>query len=263
MKLWDQLRRRSVENEPTLDAQQRNGQAATLRPRLRDAAPRQGQAGRQARSLLRPLPLLGALLVVVAFAGYLAVYGQTTQQTAVLVAARDLPPGTVLGPGDLRVGRLAGDAQTMGGLVTKAQLGRVLGRTLRRGLAPGTPLALGALGRQGSQPAAFTLVVPALHALGASLVPGDRVSVLATFASASGQAQTRALARGLEVLAVGQAPAGLGQASATIPVTVALPDPALASELALANSQAKIDLLREGARGGGAPIPTATTAQGG
>ena len=103
-------------------------------------------------------------------------------------------------------------------------------------------------------PSAFTVVVPVLHALGGSLHPGDRVSVLATFQAAAGGAQTRAIARDLQVLAVGQTPRGFDQASATIPVTLALPDPSLASALALAEEAGKIDLLRQGA-GAGAPIP--------
>ncbi|MGH3001686.1 MAG: RcpC/CpaB family pilus assembly protein, partial [Gaiellaceae bacterium] len=102
----------------------------------------------------------------------------------------------------------------------------------------------------------FTLAVPALHALGGALAPGDRVTVLATYGNAAGQAQTKAVARGLEVLSVGQAPSWLDQASATIAVTVELPQPSLASALALANSAAKIDLLREGGNGGSTPIPT-------
>ena len=109
----------------------------------------------------------------------------------------------------------------------------------------------------GGGPAAFTLAVGEIHALGGDLLPGDRVSVLATFTSPSGTASSRVVARGLVVLAVGQPPAGLDPASATIPVTVALPDPAVATELALANNVGRLDLLRDGADAA-APIPTVT-----
>jgi Flp pilus assembly protein CpaB len=107
----------------------------------------------------------------------------------------------------------------------------------------------------------LTLVVPALRALGGSLRPGDRVTVLATFESGAG-ARARAVARGLRVLEVGQTPEGFDSDSASIPVTVALSDPSAAAALALANSEGKIDLLREGAKGRTAPIPPAS-AQGG
>jgi hypothetical protein len=63
-------------------------------------------------------------------------------------------------------------------------------------------------------------------------------------------------------LTVGAPPEGLDRASASIPITVALPDPSLAAGLALANTEGKIDLLREGRRGRSAPIPPAS-AQGG
>ena len=70
----------------------------------------------------------------------------------------------------------------------------------------------------------------------------------------------RVVARDLVVISVGQPPAGIDQASATVPVTVALPQPSLATELALANSVGKIDLLRDGANTTAA-IPSVTAAR--
>jgi acyl CoA:acetate/3-ketoacid CoA transferase beta subunit len=67
------------------------------------------------------------------------------------------------------------------------------------------------------------------------------------------------IARNLVVLGVGAPPAGIDQASTTVPVTVALPNPSLASQLALANSVAKLDLLRVGTNTTSA-IPSATVA---
>jgi Flp pilus assembly protein CpaB len=96
-----------------------------------------------------------------------------------------------------------------------------------------------------------------MHALAGQLAPGDRVTVLATYTGTNGQAQTRAVARNLEVLAVGNA-SGFAANTQTIPITVALPDPSLASALALANEAGKLDLLRERGARVGAPIPTAS-----
>jgi Flp pilus assembly protein CpaB len=96
-----------------------------------------------------------------------------------------------------------------------------------------------------------------MHALAGQLAPGDRVTVLATYTGTNGQAQTRAVARNLEVLAVGSA-SGFNANAQAIPVTVALPDPSLASALALANEAGKLDLLRENGAHRAAPIPPAT-----
>ena len=174
-----------------------------------------------------------------------------------LVAAHDLQAGTVLRASDLRASELAGDSGTIASLVHERDLATVLGRELGAPVPQGTPLARASVAPAGSGPPAFTLVVPALRALGGSLHPGDRVTVLATFDSGVG-AQARAIARGLLVLAIGAAPDGLDPASATVPVTVALPDPSVAAALALANSDGKIDFLRESTTSRGAPIPSAS-----
>ena len=208
------------------------------------------------RRLAQPLPLIGVALVVAALAGYWSVYSATTDRTPVLVAAHDLQAGAVLRPSDLRTAELAGDAGTMAAVVPEAELRTVLGRELATAVPQGAPLVRASVAAGGSGPAAFTLVVPALRALGGSLRPGDRVTVLATFDSGAG-AQARAIARGLRVLAVGEAPETFDRASASIPVTVALSDPSLAAGLALANSEGKIDLLREGEKDRLAPIPPA------
>src|ERR671939_1548696 len=177
-----------------------------------------------------------------------------------LDAARALSAGSVLRAGDVRTGELAGDGRTMGALVRERELDALLGRTLTAPVPAGAPLPLAELGARAAAPSAFTLVVPALHALAGSLQPGDRVTVLATYGSGSGQARTRPIARGLEVLAVGAPPSGLDSAAASVPVTLALPDPSLASALALANSDGKLDLLRESGRARAAPIPAASEA---
>jgi len=254
LKPWSQLRlgRKAPE---TLIAElplSSNGGGTRLRLREPPAAPAAAPPSR--RRLVQPLPVAGVLLVLVALVGYLAVYSQTTRRTPVLVAARSLPAGTVLRAADLRSAGLAGDTTVIGSLVPSSLLAQVLGRRLAAPVLAGLPLARSALAAPGVLPSAFTVVVPVLHALGGGLRPGDRVSVLATFQAAAGGARTRAIARDLEVLAVGQPPSGLDQTAATIPVTLALPDPSLASALALADEAGKIDLLREGTRAG-AQIP--------
>lgn len=223
---------------------------------------RAGKAG-ALRRLGQPLPLAGVVLVLCSLVGYWSVYRATTRRTAVLVAARPLPAGRRLRPEDLRSVELAGDRAVLGTVVPEAALGRVLGRRVTVALPLGLPLAWAQLASSGALPAAITLVVPLLHALGGALTPGERVSVLATFERASGGAQTRAIARGLELLAVERPAGALDPTSATVALTVALPDPSLASALALADAEGKIDLVRDGAGGATAAIPAVSEGVGG
>jgi hypothetical protein len=99
--------------------------------------------------------------------------------------------------------------------------------------------------------------VPIGHALAGQLHPGDHVGILATFSSPSGDATTTVLARDLAVLDVGRPPSIGDPSQSTIPVTIALPNPRLAARLALANSTAKLDLLRESRRSIGQAIASA------
>src|SRR5919206_3422104 len=235
------------------------GPAAAVRIREREDNTSAGSAvGPRARRLLQPMPLVGALLVLIALVGYWSVYRASSKRTPVLVAAHALSAGSVLHASDLQTGELAGDTHTMAALVPERELDALLGRTLSVAVPAGAPLPRAALGGRAAGTAAFTLVLPALHALAGQLAPGDRVTVLATYGSGSGEARTKAIARGPEVLSVGGAPSGIDSASASVPVTLALADPSLASALALANSDAKLDLLRESGAARAAPIPAAS-----
>lgn len=234
-----------------------NGMAPQLAP-ARRAPGRSGSPAAFARRLGRPLPLIGIVLLGVSAVGYIAVAARAPRHSReVVVAARDLPAGTRLTGGDLKLVTLSAGKQLLAELVPAAGEPALVGRRLATPILAGLPVGRGSLAVQGGGPAAFTLTVPALHALGGNLAVGDRVSVLATFTSTSGAATARVIARHLVVLAVGQAPAGIDQGSATVPVTVALPDSGIASMLALANSVGKIDLLRDGSNAA-AVIPSVT-----
>jgi Flp pilus assembly protein CpaB len=262
MSRWPTLRSRQGEESAELrhppDA---NGDAPRLRPRESGATepPRRPS---QLRRLREPLPLIGIALVLVAFVGYLAVYSSTTHRTPVLVTTRALPAGSALRASDLRAAELAGDGSIIGGLESEAALGQVVGQRLATGLPSGTPLPRSALADRAPATSAMTLAVPAMHALGGRLQSGDRVTVLATFGAGSAHAHTRPIARGLQVLAVGRSPASADETTATVPVTLALPDPSIASDLALAGNDGKLDLLREGDRATTSPIPQASEESG-
>ena len=226
------------------------------RPRLRPRP--DAQNGRPTRRsqhrLLQPLPLAAILLILLALIGYWSVYSRTTMRTQVIVAAHALPAGRILRPADLTHTGLAGSAQVLATFMPSNEESLVVGHALKTPVAAGAPIPQAALASARGAGDSLTLAVPALHALAGQLAPGDRVTVLATFTSANGQAQTRAIARNLEVLAVGSA-SGFAASAQTIPITVALPNPSLASVLALANEAGKLDLLREGGAAAAAPIP--------
>jgi pilus assembly protein CpaB len=232
------------------------GAAATPKLRLRSESGT-SPAPVRARKLLQPIPLVGIVLVLVALVGYIAVYSATTERTPVLVAAKELSAGTVLRSSDLRVAELAGDRALIAGLVPETGLSSVVGRRLTTSVPAGAPLAQGVVAERPAQ-SALTLAVPAARALDGALQPGDEVTVLATYGASSGDAVARAVARDLTVIAVGD-PASLGDD--VLPVTVALPDASLASTLALANDDARLSLLREGADDRAAPIPAARAPQ--
>ena len=229
------------------------------RPRLRtrpDPHGRQPHPRRQHR-LLQPLPLAALLLILVALIGYWSVYSRTTHRTQLLVAAHALPAGAVLRTSDLTHSGLAGSSQLLATFLPASEQSLLIGRSLKQPVAAGAPIPAAALATARGGADSMTLAVPVQHALGGQLAPGDRVTVLATYTSATGQAQTRAIARNLQVLAVGSA-SGFNASAETIPVTVALPNPSVASALALANEAGKLDLLREAGAGASAPIPPAS-----
>ena len=230
------------------------------RPRLRTRPDPNGRQPRQRRPhrLTQPLPLAAFLLILLALIGYWSVYSRTTRRTQVLVAAHALPAGRVLRASDLAHSGLAGSSQLLATLLPASEQGLLVGRSLKEPVAAGAPIPQSALASARGGTDSITLAVPVQHALGGQLAPGDRVTVLATYTSATGQAQTRVIARNLEVLSVGSV-SGFNASAQTIPVTVSLSNPSVASALALANEAGKLDLLRESGSGAGAPIPSAST----
>lgn len=227
------------------DPPRRDG-APSLRPRD-SASPPQPSRRAPLRNFATPMRLAGIALVLLAAAGYAAVYSGTTDRTPIVVVTRDLPSGAVVSASDLRVGELAGDRSVLDGLVPEQDLAGVVGRRLAAPVTSGAPLPRAALTRPVADDAAFTLTLPALR-LG-NVQVGDRVTILATHGAGSGRAQTKAVARGLQVLSLGSSAGSFDRATATVPVVLAVPDPSIAASLALANDAARVSLLLEGRRG--------------
>ena len=245
---------------PRRDHEQSNGASPTLRPR-EQPTPRSNppEPGAPSRRKLQPLPLAGVLLVLIALIGYWGVYSASTKRTPVLVTTHPLAAGTVLSSGDLRTAELAGDSSVLASIVPGRELAQTVGRRLSTALPAGMPLPSSALAVQQSQTSAMTLAVPEFDVSGASLQAGDAITVLATYGAGTGQATTRPIGRDLQILSIGEAPSNSDPSTTTVPVTLSVTDPAIASSLALANEDAKLDLLLEGSNASTAPIPQATT----
>lgn len=240
------------------DTGAQNGHAPKLRARDITPTARRSTPPSWLDRLRQPLPLLGIVLVLIALIGYLAVYSSANHRTGVLVLTKSLPAGSTLQASDLQTERLAAPATVLAALEPSADLRQAIGHQLQTAVAPGEPLTRAAITNQAGEPSAFTLAVPASTTQGEDLTPGDRVIVLGTFGSGTGQVSTRVLARDLEVLSVGQPPADANLTSTTVPVTVTLTDVSVVAQLALANEDGKIDLLREGANASAAAIPNVT-----
>jgi Flp pilus assembly protein CpaB len=263
MSRWLHLRSTPESNGRAEHVQLTGEAEAVQAPQVRLRAPLGAGASTLTRIRRRgPLPWIAGALILIALVGYLLVYNASTKRTPVLVTTQTLQPGSVLSSADLRVAELSGDSALLAGLIPGGALTQAVGQRLVTGLPAGTPLARSALSGESSSGAQMTLAISPLHALGGALEPGDRVTVLATFGAGGGQARTKAIARGLEVLSVSVAAGGEQAANSTIGVTVALPNPQAATALALASENGKIDLVRESASSNGA-IPEASEAAGG
>jgi Flp pilus assembly protein CpaB len=172
------------------------------------------------RAVLRRRRLLAAVLTAVAVAaGLHSVAAPPPPQVAVLVAARDLPGGTVLGPGDLtRVPFAPGSVPAD---VATSTAGRTLAAPLRRG-EPVTDVRLVGPGLTDGHPGVTAVPVRLPDAAMVDLLAtGDRIDLVAADPQGTG---ARVVAAGVPVLAVPGAPpdpAGGGMAGRLVVVGAA------------------------------------------
>jgi len=101
--------------------------------------------------------------------------------TPVLVAARDLAPGSVIGTDDVRVARVHADASVLAGLVAGSEREHLLGRVVMATLHPGDLLARDVVQPAGTAGATRVMSFPIARAraVGGRIVGGDRVDVVA------------------------------------------------------------------------------------
>lgn len=183
-----------------------------------------------------------------------------------VVAARDLEPGTSIEPGMLSVVQHPERYLPEGAL---RSTGPAVGRVVAVPIFEGEPITARRLGRSGGRsstlPAgmrAYSMAVEPGAGLGAPPKPGDRVDVLATFArEVLGEATTLTVLRWAEVAAAGPGPGPSGRfgpepAGDGLRITL-LVTPEQAEQLAMAESLGRVTVVLAPAKpdGGSAPPP--------
>jgi Flp pilus assembly protein CpaB len=179
--------------------------------------------------------LLGALLTLTALHA-------ADHTTPILVAARDLPSGTVIDARAVRVARVHTDAATLATLIDSDQLDAITGHVAVEDIPEGTLLTRAALrsAAAGRSPRAMSFPIPRSRAVNGALDAGDRIDVLAVQRN-TGRAGY--VASTLEVLDFRSQESGPLQESDDASITIAVDAPA-AARIASAIETGTITLVR-------------------
>lgn len=176
--------------------------------------------------------------------------------TQILVAARELPVGTMLASSDVKLAVWQGDLPPKA--VTK--MGDVVGRGVTANIYPGEPLLETRLAAKGAGAGLAATIPPGMRAVAVRVndfvgvagfvVPGMRVDVLIsglppnTTRSTSVGTQTRTILQNIEVLSAGQNIQKDAEGKpVTVPVVNLLVTPEQAEILSLASNETKIQLV--------------------
>lgn len=177
------------------------------------------------------------LAVVVGLAGSLLAYGilsSRPEATAVamrtvpvVVAARDLPFGTVLGTADLALADYPADSQPAGSASDPAEL---VGMVNLMPLEADEPVLLAKLSGEGAGLSALvpasmraaSLALDAIAGVAGAIQPGDRVDVLSTVENggSGGKVTTRTALEDIQVLAVGAPDDGAAETELAVTLLV-------------------------------------------
>ena len=205
--------------------------------------------GRRA-GLSAPRAVIGGLLVaaaaVVVFAAALSAAGG--RQASYVVAARTLPAGSVIGPGDTTTTRLGLSGPTAAAAFRQG--GLLIGRTLTVPVEPGELIQAPMLGSPSGPTRPVSIPVDADSL--AALADGDSVDVLSAPASAAnGGATAQAPAvnvvmRGATLMSMGRADSGLfsGTAGGSVVVTLGVTDLAEIEQLVQAAHSGTVELVQ-------------------
>lgn len=229
-------------------------------------------ARREARAARLDLRLvLGLGIALAAFLVGIQVYSRGQPQTmAVLVAARDLPQGAVLGDGDLRVEKVPVSEQLSRVLLSETARSQVVGKVTARTIAAGEPILTSALA-QGLplEPQEVALALPVVDRVYVphQVQPGDRGLLYAIGAGQGGAQQAVLVSDRVRVLAVvrSRQQAGAGPDVAGPPASVTLAVPREEADLvsrAIAQNIVALALLPPGAPASAPAAPTPRAGQG-
>lgn len=225
-----------------------------------------GRSIRPRRGLPGGRAVVGAFLVVVAAVGTFGAYLSATAapDTSFMVATRGFEIGHVIEESDL-VGPTAGVravpvelpeeqvARAVGSAPADAE--RLLGRVVVAPVAPGDLLQHSSFAEvRGAEGVVLSLSLPLDRALAGQVGAGERIDVIATTSVAGGGSETRVVARGVTVVAVGNGENSL--AGGRVTLTVEVPDLATAQRLQHAVDTAQVALLRGGDPAATTPSPT-------
>lgn len=191
-----------------------------------------------------PRVLVGAILMALAAAGTFATangaFGDSSRP--VVVASRDLAPGTRLEPGDLSVRQMTLDSSTQRQVASSPS--QLTGLTLLGPVDGNEVIQAGNVieitGAKGAPQISFAL--PAARAVGGSLRSGEVVDVL-TSDNDSGDGTARVAVAGADVVTITGADSGMGASDETV-VTLAVSDTAKAAAIASAVDSGSVTLVR-------------------
>lgn len=183
--------------------------------------------------------LAGALGVLLT----LSVLRAADHTQPVIVAARDLVPGTIIGDGDVRVTNVHTDASVLATLFGASDLERLRGQVVTSTVHSGALVARGDVRDVGAQAATRVMSFPLARsrAVGGKLASGDRVDVIAVERSTGRSGYVLTDAEVIAVDAHGSGPLAGGSDDVTLSLAI---DPENAPRLAAALDAGTVTLVR-------------------
>lgn len=199
------------------------------------------------------LGLLAARLAMEVVGSGVPAEQQAANFTAVVVATRDIEPGTMLQPTDIQMGKADNEMVPTGAFT---DLGAALNRVTKFAVVRGQPIIPTVLADDGAGYGvaatlpegmrAITLEINAVSGVAGFITPQSKVDVVATLQS-DGKPTAKTLLEGITVLACGQRtnPAAPATEPASTVTLLVKPDQAERIELAISTSRVRL-LLRNG-----------------
>lgn len=188
--------------------------------------------------------LFGVVLLLVATVSAVLLLRAANHTAPVYVATRDLPAGSRVVAGDVRVVEAGLPVSQRSAYLAPASRS-MLGRMTVVSVAPGEFIARADLLAPGAPHSVALVDLPATaaDAVQGALVPGDRVEVLATATNAQGVTTTSVLLPDAEIRRIGTSNSGFGSANQFDGIVVAVA-PRVLPEVAQAATQDKLTIAR-------------------